>query len=96
MRLLVVLLILVFAALGALFGALNSAAITIDFYFLKVELPKGATLLATLLLGWLLGGILVWLSRVPRLRNELRRVRREAAQPPADAAVVPRESARHE
>lgn len=75
MRLLIVLLAIVFAALGALFGALNSEWITLDFYFRIFSVPKGASLLATLLLGWLLGGGMVWLARVPALKRELRRAR---------------------
>lgn len=82
MRLLVVLLIFVFAALGALFGALNSDWIALDFYFITLNLPKGATVLAALLVGWLLGGMLVWFTRVPRLRRELRRARLGHSVPP--------------
>lgn len=75
MRLLIVLLTLVFAALGAMFGALNSDWIELDFYMLTVSAPKGASLLLALLVGWILGGCMVWLVRIPGLKRELRRAR---------------------
>jgi uncharacterized integral membrane protein len=72
MRLVWVLLIFVFAALGALFGALNSEAIAYDFYFATFTAPKGAMLIASALLGWLLGGAFVYFGLVLRLRRRLR------------------------
>ncbi|MFZ2235776.1 MAG: LapA family protein [Dokdonella sp.] len=84
MRLLIVLLTLVFAALGAIFGALNSDWISLDLYLKTLSVPKGATLLATLLVGWLLGGAMVWLASVPRLRRELRRAKQRQPQPASE------------
>ncbi len=81
MRLLIVLLTLVFAAFGAIFGALNSEWISLDLYLRTLSVPKGASLLAMLLVGWLLGGAMVWLASVPRLRRELRRARQRQSQP---------------
>ncbi|MGA9340927.1 MAG: lipopolysaccharide assembly protein LapA domain-containing protein [Rhodanobacteraceae bacterium] len=85
MRLGVVLCVFVFLGLGALFGALNAGRIGLDFYFARLSVPKGGALLGALSLGWLLGGIVLWLGRVPRLKRELRRCRRElqdASKPP--------------
>lgn len=76
MRLGVVVMILISVAFGATFGALNAERVLFDFYLIDLQLPKGAALLASLLLGWVLGGLLVWLVRVRRLRSELRRCRR--------------------
>lgn len=81
MRLLIVLLTFVFAALGAVFGALNSDWISLDLYLHTLSVPKGASLLLMLLVGWLLGGAMVWLASVPRLRREVRRVRQRQQQP---------------
>ncbi len=81
MRLLIVLLTLVFAAFGAVFGALNSDWISLDLYLRTLSVPKGASLLLMLLIGWLLGGAMVWLASVPRLRRELRRARQPQPQP---------------
>ncbi|MGB0135491.1 lipopolysaccharide assembly protein LapA domain-containing protein [Dokdonella sp.] len=76
MRLGVVVMILIAVAFGATFGALNSERILFDFYLVDLQLPKGAALLAAMLLGWVLGGLLVWFVRVRRLRRELRRCKR--------------------
>lgn len=77
MRLGVVLLILLFAAFGAVFGALNADRVAFDVYFTGFQLPKGAAVLAALLIGWLAGGFVIWLMRVLRLQRELRAARRE-------------------
>jgi len=77
MRFALVLLVLVFAAAGALFGALNSDHVALDFYFAQAQLPKGAVLLFALLSGWLLGGLVVYLSLVPALRRRVRAQTRE-------------------
>jgi lipopolysaccharide assembly protein A len=72
MRLGVVVLILLSIVFGATFGALNSQRIDFDLYFTVLSFPKGAALLAFLLVGWILGGLLVWFVRVRHLRRELR------------------------
>jgi lipopolysaccharide assembly protein A len=77
MRFVFILLALVFAALGALFGALNSESVSLDFYFAQSQFPKGAAFLCALLLGWLLGGLLVYFSLVPGLRRRVRAQARE-------------------
>lgn len=76
MRFGVVVMILLSVAFGATFGALNSERIVFDFYFIDLQMPKGAVLLAALLLGWILGGLLVWFARVRHLRGELRHCQR--------------------
>ncbi|HEX6832185.1 MAG TPA: lipopolysaccharide assembly protein LapA domain-containing protein, partial [Rudaea sp.] len=72
MRFGLILLLLVFAALGAVFGALNGESVAFDFYFATLNLPKGAALLCALLLGWLAGGLLVYLGLVLRLRRRVK------------------------
>ena len=44
MRLVWILLLLVFAAAGAIFGALNGESTAYDFYFVTFAAPKGAML----------------------------------------------------
>ncbi len=80
MRLGAVVLVLLFAVFGATFGALNAERIALDLYLVDVEVPKGAALLAALLAGWVLGGLVVWTLRVPRLKREVRSARRTAAE----------------
>lgn len=71
------LLLLLFALMGAVFGALNSDKILIDFYSFSLDVPKGAALLSTLLTGWIVGGLAVYLGWVVRLQRQLRVLRRE-------------------
>ncbi len=80
MRLGVVVLILLAVVMGATFGALNADRILLDFWLIDFSVPKVAALLAALLLGWVLGGLLVWGLRVRALRRELRALRRSLAQ----------------
>ena len=77
MRLLIIILVLIFAILGAVFGALNSERVAYDFYFVTASLPKGALLIAALLVGWLIGGIVVYFGLVLRLRRRVRTLARE-------------------
>jgi lipopolysaccharide assembly protein A len=80
MRLGLILLGLLFAAFGAVLGALNSESITFDFYFGEFHLAKGAALLCAFLLGWIAGGLAVYLGLVPRLRGRIRGLTRELQQ----------------
>ncbi|MEP7042317.1 MAG: lipopolysaccharide assembly protein LapA domain-containing protein [Dokdonella sp.] len=83
MRLILIVIVLLVAGLGALFGALNAASIAVDLYFFQVHVPTGAGLLGSLLLGWLLGGLVAWFGQVPRLRRELRKARKHVPEPRA-------------
>ena len=91
---LIVFLLFVFAVAGAAFGALNSQAIDLDFYFGTLTLVKGGVVIGAVLLGWLLGGLLVYIGLVlplrRRLRAHARRLRQleAAAHAEADAATV--------
>ena len=78
-------LIVLFALGGLLFGALNGETLGIDFYLFSLVLPKGAALLGAVLLGWLLGGIVVYFGLVLRLRRQLRAARRQL---PTSTALV--------
>lgn len=84
MRLGVVILIVLSIVFGASFGALNSERITFDLYFIEFSFPKGAALLAFLLLGWVCGGVLVWLARVRGLRRQLRHCQRQLREARAE------------
>jgi lipopolysaccharide assembly protein A len=71
---------LLFAAVGAVFSALNADSVVFDFYFFDASLPKAAALLAALLAGWLIGGLVLWVAVVMPLRRRLSRQRRELAR----------------
>lgn len=77
MRFGLILLTLLFAVLGAVFGALNSESVAFDFYFGSIHAPKGSAFLCALLLGWLSGGLIVYVALVLRLRHRVRALTRE-------------------
>jgi putative membrane protein len=85
MRLILILVLVIVVVGGALFAALNSASIPVDFYLMQVRMPAGIALLGSLLTGWLLGGLVAWLGH-GRLRRNLRAMRRVHAQTQADVA----------
>ena len=89
MRFGLILLVLLFALLGAAFGALNSQSVELDFYFGSITLAKGGVLIAALLIGWLLGGLLVFVNLVLPLRRRARRAERELRRREAVAPEQP-------
>jgi len=89
MRLGLILLALLFAVAGAAFGALNGERIVFDVYFTTLTLPKGAALLCAVLLGWLLGGLVVYLGLVLRLRRRVRVLARELKRRDDEIASKP-------
>jgi uncharacterized integral membrane protein len=78
MRLIVMLLLLLFIAGGVVLGALNADLVGYDLAFMRVQVPKGAALLAVLALGWILGGLTAWLGVTTRHRRERRRTEKAA------------------
>jgi putative membrane protein len=88
MRILFLLLALLFLAAGIVFGALNPAPVTVDFYWLQVPVSLGFALLAAALLGAVLAGLVLLTSVIWPLRARLRRARRQQAGAlPADATA---------
>lgn len=77
MRAVVVVLVIAFLILGALFGALNPQVVAYDFGFAHLQVSKGSALLIALLTGWLLGGALCWagsgLARQRKLSSSRRK-----------------------
>jgi len=78
MRLIALFLLILVVAIGATFGAINSAVVPIDFHFAQMEAPLGIALLASLLVGWLLGGIVAWSSLSSQRRAMTRQHGRRA------------------
>ena len=79
MRLIRSLIALCFIALGIVFGALNRAPVRVDLWFAAFEGRLGLLLLAILLVGALLGGLVVTVGVVLPLRRAMARTRAEAA-----------------
>ena len=86
MRLILILLVLVVIAIGALFGAINAVRVPIDLYFVAIDAPLGAALLCAIGAGWLLGGLVAWLGLAAQ-RRQVRLARRglPARMPPTSA-----------
>ena len=78
-------LVVVFAAI--VFSVINRGAAALDLYFAKLDAPVGVLVLASLFLGCLIGGLVLYPGvivplrmRVTALRRELER--RQAPPPP--------------
>ena len=78
MRLIRSLIALGFVALGIVFGALNREPVRVDLWFAAFEGRLGLVLLAVLLAGAVLGGLVVTLGVVLPLRRSLARSRAES------------------
>lgn len=87
MRFVIIIIVVLFALAGIVFGALNADMVRFDVLFTHLSLPKGAVVLGSLVVGWVLGGLLVWLVAVQPLRLRLRRARKKLAK--AHAATKP-------
>ena len=85
MRLPALLVLALFVVAGVVVGALNADLVSYDLGFAQVQLPKGASLLSALVIGWLLGGLTAWLGMGLRHRRALRRQRSSSGKAPAKA-----------
>ena len=81
MRLIALFILALFVVAGVVVGALNADPVSYDLAFAQVRLPKGAGLLAALVVGWLLGGLTAWLGMSLRHRRALKRQRADAKTP---------------
>jgi lipopolysaccharide assembly protein A len=82
MRLIRSLIALCFVALGIVFGALNRDPVRVDLWFSAFQGRLGLVLLAVLLTGALLGGLVVTLGVVLPLRRTLARSGRDPGANP--------------
>lgn len=76
MRLVRLLIALLCIAAGVAIGTLNSQAITLELGFLTLRSTLGVALLAAMLFGAIIGGLLLAASVILPLRQQLRRARR--------------------
>ena len=79
MRLIRSFIALCFVALGIVFAALNREPVRVDLWFAAFQGRLGLVLLAVLLAGAVLGGLVVTLGVVLPLRRSAARARAEAA-----------------
>ena len=92
-RWLVLLLALAMMALGVVFSAINPDRVTLDLYWFTVNPPAGVLVLASVLLGVLLGGGFLYAGVIVPLRMRLRAQRRVAERSVADRAAAERAAA---
>lgn len=78
MKLTRLILLLAFAACGIAFVALNTESVTIDLYFHAYTLSLGLSLLLTLFIGAVLGGLAVALGSLPATRRRVLAAREQA------------------
>jgi len=78
MRLIRSLIALCFVALGIVFGALNREPVRVDLWFSAISGRLGLVLLAVLLAGAVVGGLVVTLGVVLPLRRSIARGRGDA------------------
>lgn len=76
MRIVFLLLALLFLAAGIVFGALNPAPVTVDFYWWQVPLSLGFALLVGALVGAIVAGLVLTVSVIWPLRARLRKAQR--------------------
>lgn len=81
MRLLAIITIVCFVGAGVVVGALNADWVGYDLGFAQIRSPKGAAVLAVLVVGWLLGGLTAWLGTSMRHRRQRRTIGRPTASP---------------
>lgn len=91
MRLIRLLIAIACLAVGAILGALNRDAVSIDLAFAQVGTTLGVALISALLLGVLLGGLAITASVVLPLRNHLARVQRQPPPAPVTEGQGPGE-----
>ena len=84
MRLLRLFVALLCLAIGVAVGALNPQPVALDLGAATLRLPLGVAVLATLLLGVFIGGLILAVSVVLPLRQQLRRMRLAQPAPPDD------------
>lgn len=70
-----ILLALAAITLGLVVGTLNSDPVAIDLLWLQIEWPLGLVILVSLILGFAIGMLLIWLMTVLPLRLQLRKLR---------------------
>lgn len=70
-----ILLALAAIAFGLVVGTLNSDPVAVDLLWQQIEWPLGLVIIVSLVLGFAIGMLLVWLTTVVPLRLKLRRQR---------------------
>jgi len=87
-RVLIVIVLIGFCALGLLFGQLNPDPVVVDFHFYQSSMSVAITLLLAMAFGALFGGLLVFLGSTLPARLHQRRASRQASRLSTEMAKV--------
>ena len=68
-----IILALAAVALGLVVGTLNSDPVAVDLLWRQIEWPLGLVIIVSLVLGFAIGMMLIWLTTVLPLRLRLRK-----------------------
>ena len=60
-------------AFGLVVGTLNSDPVAVDLLWLQIEWPLGLVIIVSLVLGFVVGMLLIWMTTVLPLRFQLRK-----------------------
>ena len=61
--------------LGLVVGTLNSDPVAVNLLWVQIDWPLGLVILVSLILGFAIGMLLIWLMTVLPLRLQLRKLR---------------------
>ena len=67
--------------LGLLFSALNDSEVAVDLYFVQWSASLGGALVAALVIGFALAGLVLWLLVIWPQQRQLANARRAIASP---------------
>jgi uncharacterized integral membrane protein len=70
-----ILLALAAIMLGLVVGTLNSDPVAVNLLWVQIDWPLGLVILVSLILGFAIGMLLIWLMTVLPLRLQLRKLR---------------------
>ena len=79
-RILLLLVVILAVALGLLIGTLNSATVSVDLLWIRLEWPLGLVILSAAAGGLFLGLVMAWFFSILPLRSRLRRAQTREAR----------------
>lgn len=74
-----IILALAAVALGLVVGTLNADPVSVDLLWVQIRWPLGLVMLVSLVLGFAIGLVIMWLGSVIPLRMRIRKLRSEGA-----------------
>lgn len=79
-----IILALAAVALGLVVGTLNADPVSVDLLWVQIRWPLGLVMLVSLVLGFVIGLLILWLGSVVPLRIRMRKLRSESSAARSD------------